>query len=100
MLKKGGQLGLGSGIRKKTYPGSRIRVQGQKGTGSRIPDRKTCSSAKKPFVLMGLLVVDRYRYAAEPNKCGIRAHEYRYVSVLSDRYGNGMLRYGILRRVM
>ncbi len=48
---------------------------------------------------MGLLVVDRYRYAAEPNKCGIRAHEYRYVWVLSDRYGNGMLRYGILRRV-
>jgi hypothetical protein len=27
---------------------------------------------------MGLLVVDRYRYAAEPNKCGFRAHEYRY----------------------
>jgi hypothetical protein len=25
-----------SGIRKKTYSGSRIRVQGQKGTGSRI----------------------------------------------------------------
>jgi hypothetical protein len=26
-------MGLGSGIRKKTYPGSRIRVQGSKGTG-------------------------------------------------------------------
>ncbi len=25
-----------SGIRKETYSGSRIRVQGQKGTGSRI----------------------------------------------------------------
>ncbi len=31
-------MGLGSGIRKKTYSGSRIWTQGQKGTGSRIPD--------------------------------------------------------------
>jgi hypothetical protein len=29
-------MGLGSGIRKKTYSCSRIRVQSQKGTGSRI----------------------------------------------------------------
>jgi hypothetical protein len=29
-------MGLGSGILKKTYSGSRIRVQGSKGTGSRI----------------------------------------------------------------
>ncbi len=29
-------MGLGSGIQKKTYSGSRIRVQGQKGNGSRI----------------------------------------------------------------
>ncbi len=39
-------MGLGSGIRdpgsgKKTYSGSRIRVQGQKGTGSRIRIRNT-----------------------------------------------------------
>jgi hypothetical protein len=29
-------MGLGSGIRDKTYSRSLIRVQGQKGTGSRI----------------------------------------------------------------
>jgi hypothetical protein len=29
-------MGLGSGIREKTYSGSRIRVQCKKGTGSRI----------------------------------------------------------------
>jgi hypothetical protein len=34
-------MGLGSGIRKKTYSGARIRVQGQKGTGSRIRIRNT-----------------------------------------------------------
>jgi hypothetical protein len=34
-------MGLGSGIRKKTYFGSRIRVEGQKGTGSRIQIRDT-----------------------------------------------------------
>jgi hypothetical protein len=36
-------MGLGSGIRdpEKTYSGSQIRVQGQKGTGSRIRIRST-----------------------------------------------------------
>jgi hypothetical protein len=36
-------MGLGSGIRdpEKTYSGSRIRVQGQKGTGSRIRNFNT-----------------------------------------------------------
>jgi hypothetical protein len=34
-------MGLGSGIRKKTYSGSRIRVQGSKGTGSQIRTRNT-----------------------------------------------------------
>jgi hypothetical protein len=29
-------MGFGSGIRKKAYSGSRIRAQGQKGTGSWI----------------------------------------------------------------
>jgi hypothetical protein len=34
-------MGLGPGIRKKTYSGSRIRVQGTKDIGSRIRIRNT-----------------------------------------------------------
>jgi hypothetical protein len=60
-------MGLGSGIRdprsrirdqeKKTYSGSRIRVQGSKGSGSRIPDLKTATKERgeKKFVVKPFL---------------------------------------------
>jgi hypothetical protein len=49
---------LGSGIRKKTYSGSRIRIQGQKGTGSLIRIRNNARQDNfriETYVISGIL---------------------------------------------